>query len=455
MSASGPYETTAPTHRFRLLSAPNIVLFLLGLMYLLTYIDRVNVSTASNVFEKELHLDKTQVGLVFSAFAYPYLVFQIVGGYLGDRFGPRRVLTICSLIWALATILTGLVGGLTSMLAARVLLGIGEGATFPTATSAMSNWTRPADRGFAQGFTHAFARIGNSVTPPLIVGLIAWITAQGYSGWRGSFVVMGAISLVWVFFWFAYFRDDPAQHGAVTPAELAELPPYVDKATRLRNPVPWGPLFQRMLPVIFVYFCYGWILWLFLSWIPQYFKNQHHLDLKQSALFSMGVFFAGVVGDTLGGIVSDRRLRSTGGDRVKARSHLVSVFFLCALACIVPLLVSNNLNVIALALAGAFFFAEMTIGPMWSIPMDIAPKFSGSASGFMNSGSALAAILSPTVAGYIIDKTGNWNLPFYLTMALLLVGAVAAFWMRPDEAFTIAAEPQPPAAPKVVAMSQR
>jgi MFS family permease len=133
-------------------------------MYLLTYIDRVNVSTASNIFEKELHLDKTQVGFVFSAFAYPYLLFQIIGGYLGDRFGPRKVLTICSLIWAGATILTGLVNGFVAMLLARILLGFGEGATFPAATSAMSAWTRPVDRGFAQGITHAFARIGNSLT---------------------------------------------------------------------------------------------------------------------------------------------------------------------------------------------------------------------------------------------------------------------------------------------------
>src|ERR1700722_18776122 len=141
-----PATSPRPT-RPSLFSASNTVLFLLCLMYLLTYIDRVNVSTASNIFEKELHLDKTQVGFVFSAFAYPYLLFQIVGGYLGDRFGPRRVLTACSLIWAGATILTGFVGSLSGMVFARLLLGFGEGATFPTATSAMSAWTSPADRG--------------------------------------------------------------------------------------------------------------------------------------------------------------------------------------------------------------------------------------------------------------------------------------------------------------------
>jgi MFS family permease len=176
------HVTSSTKSRVHLFSASKVVLFLLCLMYLLTYIDRVNVSTASNLFEKELHLDKTQVGFIFSAFAYPYLLFQILGGYLGDRFGPRKVLSICSSIWAGATILTGLVNGFTAMIIARILLGFGEGATFPTATSAMSAWTRPTDRGFAQGITHAFSRIGNSLTPPLVVALMLWI------GWRGSFI---------------------------------------------------------------------------------------------------------------------------------------------------------------------------------------------------------------------------------------------------------------------------
>src|SRR5467141_169208 len=213
MQATSP-RPTKPS----LFSASNTVLFLLCLMYLLTYIDRVNVSTASNIFEKELHLDKTQVGFVFSAFAYPYLLFQIIGGYLGDRFGPRKVLTICSLIWAGATILTGLVNGFMAMVLARILLGFGEGATFPTATSAMSSWTRPVDRGFAQGITHAFARIGNSLTPPLVVGLMV------LTGWRGSFIVLGIASCVWVIVWFVLFRDNPAEHPRITPQELTVLP---------------------------------------------------------------------------------------------------------------------------------------------------------------------------------------------------------------------------------------
>jgi MFS family permease len=431
---STPATRRAITPHPRLVSASKMVLFLLCLMYLLTYIDRVNVSMASAVFDKELKLGRTQVGFIFSAFAYPYLVFQILGGYFGDYFGPRKVLTICSLIWAGATILTGLAGGFVSMIAARLLLGFGEGPTLPTATSALSSWTKPADRAFAQGLTHSFARIGNALTPPIVVALIGWV------GWRGSFVVMGMASCIWMFVWFLCFRDNPAKHKRITQVELEALPSYLDGAARKRHPVPWGPLFVRMLPVTFVYFCYGWTLWLFLSWLPQYFKNQHHLDLDKAAIFSAGVFFAGVVGDTLGGMISDHVYRKTR-DLKMARRNLVVLFYLCSLGCMVSLFFTEDLKLLACSLSGAFFFAEMTIGPMWSIPMDIAPRYSGSASGIMNTGSALAAILSPVVFGAVIDKTHNWSLPFLGSMGLFLAGSVVAFWMKPEEAFKIAATP--------------
>src|SRR5712675_635716 len=151
------------------------VLVLICLMYGITYIDRVNVSTAASVFKQDLHLTNVQVGLVFSAFAYPYLIFQLVGGWVSDRFGARLTLTVSGVIWAGATICTGLAGGLAAMLVARVLLGFGEGATFPTATRAMSDWTPASKRGFAQGITHSCARLGNALTPPLVAWLIVLV----------------------------------------------------------------------------------------------------------------------------------------------------------------------------------------------------------------------------------------------------------------------------------------
>ena len=408
------------------LKATNVVLFLLCMMYLITYIDRVNISTAASVIKTEFGLSNTQLGLIFSAFAYPYAIFQIIGGWVGDRFGPRRTLFACGLIWAVATILTGFASGIVSLFLCRVLLGFGEGATFPTATRAMQYWTPAGRRGFAQGLTHSFARFGNAVTPPLVAWLMVLLN------WRAAFIIIGVVSLTWVFVWFWYFRDDPKEHPAITEAELAMLPRR--DASTTRPIVPWRSLVPRILPVTIVYFCYGWTLWLFLSWIPLFFINSYKLDVKQSAIFSLGVFLAGVIGDTLGGVVSDWLFHKTGNVRF-ARLSVILTGFVGAFVSLVPMLYIHDLNTIALCLSSGFFFAELIIGPIWSIPMDIAPKYSGTGSGIMNTGSAVAAIVSPVVAGILIDKTGNWELPFIVTMGLLALGAALSFTMRPDRQF--------------------
>jgi MFS family permease len=416
----------------RRLTASNNVLILLCAMYFITYVDRVNVATAAGAFKSELGLTNTQLGLAFSVFGYPYLVFQIIGGWFGDRFGARWTLTACGVVWAAATILTGMVGGLATLLLARMLLGVGEGATFPVATRAMSSWLPGGKSGWAQGVTHASARLGNAITPPLIVALIVLVT------WRGSFVIVGLVSLVWAVVWGLYFRDDPYAHRGVLPAEHAGLP--ARRVAQARQPVPWGPLVRRMAPVIFVYFCYGWTLWMFLSWVPQFMLHAYGLNLKDSALFSSVIFVGGVAGDALGGFVSDAILRRTGSLRA-ARRNMVIAGLAGSLLCAIPILFITDPVMAAVSLGSAFFFAELTIGPMWAIPMDIAPRFSGTAAGLMNSGSALAAILSPMVFGIVIDATGQWSLPFIASIGLLAAGCIAAFWMRPEIAFAAGALP--------------
>jgi ACS family glucarate transporter-like MFS transporter len=412
----------------------DVVLVLLCLMYFITYLDRVNVSSAADGFSKDFGLNRTEIGLVFSAFAYPYLVFQIVGGWISDRFGARRTLIVCGLIWAVATVLTGMAGGLASMLLARILLGFGEGATFPAATTAMSRWVPKSRRGYAQGITHAAARIGNAAAPAAIVLIMTTY------GWRASFYICAGISFAWVAIWTLTFTEFPKDHPRVTSLEIASLPPPAASTTN----VPWRRLFKRMTPVTIVYFCYGWTLWLFLSWIPQYFLHSQTLDLKQSALYASCVFLAGVLGDTLGGIVTDKILKRTGNLR-RARSSMVSVCMFLSMLSLVPLMFTHSQGVSLLFLSGGFFFSEMTIGPMWATPMDIAPNHCGTASGIMNSGSALAAILSPVVSGFIIDRTGNWQLPFVGSMVLMGVGVLLAFRMRPDSQFEEATEAIAPA----------
>jgi nitrate/nitrite transporter NarK len=231
--------------------------------------------------------------------------------------------------------------------------------------------------------------------------------------------------------WALYFRNEPKDHPDITDAELATLPP---RPVNMRPEVPWGALLRRMWPVTLTYFCYGWTLWLYLNWLPLFFKNNYSLDIKNSALFASGVFFAGVIGDSLGGILSDRILKKTGNVRF-ARLSVTITGFAGALASLLPILFIHDITVVALCLSSGFFFAELVIGPMWSVPMDIAPKYSGTAAGLMNTGSALAAIVSPLVAGYVIDVTGNWYLPFLMSMGLLLLGGFCAFLMHPEAPF--------------------
>jgi MFS family permease len=407
------------------ITAPRIVLALLCLLYLILFVNRVNISTAAPLMKVDLKLTNTQLGLVFSAFAVPYALFQLIGGWIGDRFGPRLTLSVCCALVGLATMLTGAAAGFVSLFALRLALGFGEGAAFPTATRAMSNWTPAKNWGFAQGITHAFARLGNAITPPIMGALLLVIS------WRGSFVVLGLLSFLWLLVWAWYFRNDPAEHAGITEADLQALPA---PAGGNRKAVPWWPLARRILPATIVDFCYGWTLWLFLSWIPTFFFENYHLNLQSSAMFSGGVLFAGVIGDAAGGLASDRLLRMTGSLLVARRAVIVTGF-LGAFIFLVPVVLIHDLKIAAIGLSLAFFFAELVIAPLWSIPMDIAPRYAGSASGMMNFGFGVAGLVSPSSFGYLVDRTGSWVVPFIASIALLLTGAVVAMRLRPDKPF--------------------
>ncbi|WP_144155408.1 MFS transporter [Paraburkholderia sp. BCC1885] len=411
------------------LKPTTLVLLMLCLMYMITYVDRVNISTAAGQFKFELGLTNAQLGLVFSAYAYPYVVFQFIGGWVSDRFGAKRTLICCSLIWALATALTGLAGGFATLVAARLLLGLGEGATFPAATTAMATWFAKDKRGMAQGITHSSARLGNAIAPILVYALIKAFN------WRFSFYVLGLLSLGWVLMWSVKYRDVPAHHPNITPEELESIP-----APRARVADPKGTtarLFWRMLPVCIVYFSYCWILWLMLDWMPLYFMHSFHLDIKKAVIFTTAVFVAGVVGDLAGGLLTDHLLRRTNNP-VLARSCLVAVCMSLTALSVVPVLFVHDPMISLIFLAAAMFFNEMSVGPMWAVPMDIASsERSGAASGIMASFGNTSAIICPIVAGFLADRPGGWNLTFMLSIGVMVGGVLLVFAMRPNKAFVV------------------
>jgi sugar phosphate permease len=402
------------------------VLVVLCLMYFVAYVDRVNISVAAPTMRKEFGLTLTELGLIFSAFAYPYAAMQIVGGWLSDRLGPRLVLTLLSVLWAAGTILTGISWGIASLVVFRVLVGIGEGGAFPTATRALTFWMPVAERGLAQGVVHASARLGGAVTPPIVLALVA------ASGWRASFLVLGGISVLWTFLWLLAFRDTPDEHPAVSDEERDELATTARPApTSSSSRTPWRALVRRMWLVTFVDFCYGWSLWMFLTWLPSYLSDARGFNLNALAIMTMLPLSAGVVGDGLGGLASDTLYRRTGNLRL-ARVGVLVAGLLGAFAFIVPAARTASPHAAVYALAAAFFFLELTNAAIWALPIDIAGPYAGTAGGMMNTGFGIAGMISPVVFGMIIQRTGRYDLPFMVSAGLLLVGAGAAVLIDPN-----------------------
>jgi len=402
----------------------HLILFVLCLMYFIAYIDRVNISVTGPTIRKELELTPTELGLIFSAFAYPYAAMQIAGGWMSDRFGPRLVLAMLSLVWATATILTGVSWSVASLVVFRILVGIGEGGAFPTATRAFACWLPVRERGFAQGITHSFARLGGAVTPPIVLAIVARY------GWREAFYVLGAVSLAWTAVWVASFRDTPDEHPWVSGSELAAISADCESTRAARGPTPWRKILSRMWLVTVVDFCYGWSLWVFLTWLPSYLSDARGFKLDRIALMTTLPLLGGVVGDTLGGVISDTIFRRTGRLPLARRTLLV-VGLGGAFAFILPAIATGSALGAVYLLAAAFFFLELTNAVLWTLPLDIAGQYAGTAGGIMNTGFGVAGMISPVVFGVLIERTGHYELPFFISAGLLLVGALCSMGIDP------------------------
>jgi ACS family D-galactonate transporter-like MFS transporter len=415
----------------------HLILFIVCLMYFVAYVDRVNISIAGPLMRRDLGLTPIQLGLIFSVFAYPYAAMQIAGGWAADRFGARLVLAAVSLLWAAATILTGFSWSVASLVAFRFLVGVGEGAAFPSATRAFTWWLPVRERGLAQGVTHSFARLGGAATPPLVLALVARY------GWRASFVVLGAASAGWTVLWLVSFRDKPEEHPWVSDAELASIR---DGGASPGSPetTPWLAIVRGMWLVTVVDFCYGWSLWVFLTWLPSYLSDARGFAFNHMALAAALPLCAGVVSDTLGGVISDAIYRRSGDLRVARRAPLV-VGLGGACAFMIPAVLTGSPVGAVCLLAAAFFFLELANAVLWALPLDIAGAHAGTAGGIMNTGFGVAGMISPVVFGLLIQRTGRYDVPLLVSAGLLLAGAVCSLRIDPTAAIQprlVAARPR-------------
>ena len=409
------------------------VLFLISLMYLITYLDRVNISTAAPEISKEFNFDKLTMGAIFSAFVWAYALFQIPGGWLGDQLGPRRVLTAIVTYWSAMTALTSLATGWVSFVAVRFLFGAGEGGAFPVATRSMQLWYPRQERGLVQGVSHSASRLGAAIAPPLVVAIMTTL------GWRWVFYICGAIGILWSLLWYFTYRNMPEEQPSVSRDELAYIrgvdekgaikPPQVEKATT----VPWATLFRspNMWAIMCAYFTYVYCLWIFLSWLPSYLVDFRHFTLLKVGIFASLPLWAGVVGDTVGGVAVDWLLVKTGNTKLAHRAVAIVGMLGCAVF-IMPAAMTEDAYVAVYCLTAALFFLECTIGPSWAVPMHVGGKYSGTVSGVMNMAGNIGGALSPLVFGALVQY-GSWVAPLVVAAALLVFGAgVWAFWLDPE-----------------------
>ena len=409
------------------------ILVLISLMYLITYLDRVNISTAAPVISKEFGFDKITMGVIFSAFVWAYAMFQVPGGWLGDRFGARNVLTIIVGYWSAMTAATAVASGATSFIVLRFLFGIGEAGAFPGATRAMQLWYPPHERGFVQGITHSASRLGAAIAPPIVVLIMTAL------GWRSVFYICGAVGIVWSVLWYFAYRNLPEEHGLVNAAELKHIRGTDEKGDvkqpniAKRPSVPWGTLLRspNMWAIMCAYFTYVYCLWIFLSWLPSYLVDFRHFTLLKVGFLASLPLWAGVVGDTVGGLATDWLLAKSRNIKFARRAVAVTGLLGCAVF-IVPAALTADAYTAVYCLTAAMFFLECTIGPSWAVPMDMGGEHSGTVSGMMNMAGNIGGALSPIVFGVLV-QFGSWQAPFIVAASLLVIGsAIWGFWLDPS-----------------------
>ncbi len=399
------------------------ILLLISLMYLIAYMDRSNISVAQPEIAKEFGLSKTAMGLVLAAFTWAYALGQIPAGWLGDRFGPRKVLAVIMSWWAIAAAMTGAAVGLHSLFSARFLLGLGEAGAFPVASRGMQLWFPRSERGRIQGTTHFFSRFAVAVTP-FVAGSILLAF-----GWRAIFYIFGSLGVIWAIAFSFFYRNLPEEHKSVNRAELTQIRGLNPDGTvrapiTTRQSVPWRTIFgsSNMWYISLGYSCFFFGTNFYLTWYPTYLREHRHLTLQALGLIGSLPLFAGMLGDVTGGSLSDFFFKRTG-DAKFARRIVAAPGFLLAGVFVIPAAMTQSALASVLFLAISFFFLEFVIGPAWAVPMDVGGQFSGTVTGIMNMAGALAASLTAIVYGGLFDK-GFWIAPFFVSAGVMLIGAL-------------------------------
>jgi MFS family permease len=391
----------------------------------ITYVDRVGISVASPSISKELGLTRVQMGWALAAFGWAYALFEIPGGWLGDRIGPRRVLMRIVIWWSFFTAATGWAWNSASLIATRALFGAGEAGAFPNLTRVFTTWLPVKERERAQAVLWLATRVSGAFTPLLVALLISSV------GWRRTFELFGVIGVIWAILFYRWYRDTPAEHPSVNQAELALLPPAKDTAIA-HTGVPWGLIFSNphvwLLSIQYMCLAYGW--WFYINWLPTYLREARGTSVTFGALLAGLPLLLGGAGCLVSAFLIPRLTKQFGSVSI-ARRIVAIIGFLGASTCIVIFTGINDPVRAMFVLGMAGFFNDFVMPAAWASTMDIGGRYAGTVSGAMNMMGSIAGASSVTVVGYLLFWTGdNWTLTFYISAAIYLVGAIC--WLALD-----------------------
>jgi MFS transporter, ACS family, glucarate transporter len=401
-----------------------VIVFAVSLA-VVTYIDRVAIGFALPFIREDLNLSAVQAGYVFTAFGWAYALFEIPGGFLGDKIGPRRVLMRIVIWWSLFTAATGWAWNFGSLIITRFLFGAGEAGCFPNLTKAFTTWLPPNERARAQGITWLSARWGGAFTPLLVAQVM------GVVGWRHAFEIFGGIGLVWAVIFFLWYRDDPLKNPKLNEGERQLLKESSTLASG-HGDVPWREFARsrQVWMLLWQYFSLSWGWYFYVTWLPTYLRDGRHLEIGQSKWLAILPLFCGGLGNPAA-LLAGKMLNRMGFSVANTRRFLACLGFAGASAFLVYSTTVGDPLMAMICIGLASFFNDLVMPGAWATAMDVGGKYAGTLSGAMNMWGNIGGALSPLAIGYMLSWTNNnWNLTFYVSAAIYLLGIV--FWLLLD-----------------------
>jgi MFS transporter, ACS family, glucarate transporter len=402
---------------------------LLILLFAITYIDRVCISVAGPRMQEDLGIDPIRWGWVTAMFALSYCIFEIPTGALGDRIGPRRVLTRVVLWWSAFTALTGAMSNYSLLLLTRFCFGAGEAGAFPNASIVVSRWFPPTQRASMAGVLLMASQIGGAIAPLLIVPI------QIRYGWRAAFFIFGGVGVVWAAVWYAWFRDSPAEKSGVGRAELEEAAGFTPAPA---HGFPWRAAFasETVLAMMGTAFCYVYVYSFFQTWFHTFLVRGRGFS-EAGLMLSALPYAVAVCANLAGGAVSDALVRRLGAKWGRRSLGLIGLGSACLFTIAVMLTEQQMLTVILLALVyGGITFQQSGV---FGVCLDIGRTHAGSMVGLMNTSAAVGGLLSSVAYGYIVERFGSYDAPFVPMAVALFVGTL--LWFKVDASQELRAAP--------------